>query len=156
MSKGQIIMNDLFIALSLFLVVIVFTVLLFNNYSVHLNEEIETNDMLITAFQISDVLVSNSGYPSKWEENISSTKNIGLATKDRIISKDKLNNFTNLDYDTSRGLLKLYYDFYINLKDLDNNTIASYGYINGEKVVNVKREVFYEGEEAILEFAVSK
>ena len=149
-------MNDLFIALSLFLVVIVFTVLLFNNYSVHLNEEIETNDMLITAFQISDVLVSNSGYPSKWEENISNTKNIGLATKDRIISKDKLNNFTNLDYDTSRGLLKLYYNFYINLKDLDNNTIANYGYINGEKVVNVKREVFYEGEEAILEFAVSK
>ena len=156
MSKGQIIMNDLFIALSLFLVVIVFTVLLFNNYSVHLNEEIETNDMLITAFQISDVLVSNSGYPSKWEENISSTKNIGLATKDRIISKDKLNNFTNLDYDTSRGLLKLYYNFYINLKDLDNNTIATYGYINGEKIVNIKREVFYEGEEAILEFAVSK
>lgn len=156
MSKGQIIMNDLFIALSLFLVVIVFTVLLFNNYSVHLNEEIENNDMLITAFQISDVLVSNSGYPSRWEENITSIKNIGLVTKDRIISKDKLNNFTNLDYDTSKGLLKLYYDFYISLRDLDNNTIATYGYINGEKIVNVKREVFYEGEEAILEFAVSK
>lgn len=156
MSKGQIIMNDLFIALSLFLVVIVFTVLLFNNYSVHLNEEIENNDMLITAFQISDVLVSNSGYPSKWEENITSIKNIGLVTKDRIISKDKLNNFTNLDYDTSKGLLKLYYNFYISLKDLDNNTITTYGYISGEKIVNVKREVFYEGKEAILEFAVSK
>jgi len=120
--------------------------------------------MQLKALQISDTLVKNPGTPTAWEVNPTEVEVIGLAHKDRILLKEKVDEFAILNIDEIRGLFMInYYDynFYFKLEDSEGVEIKTHGSDpTGNYVVNLQRKVLYEDEngieEATMEFALWK
>lgn len=67
MRKGQIASVDLFIAFTVFILLISILVGMWNTYSQRLNEGIEYEKMRLAAYHISDSFVKTPGSPSAWE-----------------------------------------------------------------------------------------
>src|SRR3989344_8213091 len=107
MKKAQLFTTDLFIALSIFIILIGIVFLTWARYNAKLNEDINFEDMQIKAFQITDLLTKTEGYPSAWEKNISSLEVIGLMESERNLSLAKTQNFTSLDYNLTRQLFNI-------------------------------------------------
>ena len=154
MSKAQLSTTDFFIGISIFIILIVILTLLLNKYPLILNQEQDKNEMLITAFQISDSIIKTAGIPSKWEEN-NNLKVIGLADNDRSLDENKVINFTSLDYSTVKNLIN--YDFYFRILYINNtNTISSGRQFNGTQSAVLRRYVSYNNEKAIMELTLWK
>lgn len=154
--KAQIGVLDFFMAFFIFVTLIITSVLIWNQYNIKLNSNLEYNDMMIKAFQISDGLVKNPGSPTNW--NTTNVKIIGLATEDRKLSSDKVNKFINISENEVEGIFKTYlYNFSFKLKTIDGDPILSYGDPPaGIMSVSLKRYVLYEDQETIMEFTLWK
>jgi len=103
------------------------------------------------AFQVTNVLLGE-GKPTNW--NTSNVEIIGLTNKPFHLSESKVNNFTMIKYQRTRELLDLHYDFYFRIIQ-QGNTITNYG-LNGtgKQNINLRRNVFYKNDLAIMEFRV--
>ena len=157
MKKAQLFTTDLFIALSIFIILIGIVFLTWARYNAKLNEDINFEDMQIKAFQITDLLTKTEGYPIAWEKNISSLEVIGLMESERNLSLAKVQNFTSLDYNLTRQLFNIeLYDFYFTIKSINGSKLLQYGVINDEELVNLRRIANYGNQKAIMEFTISK
>ncbi len=157
LKKSQIAVTDLFIALFIATILIIIVIFTWNRYSIILNEESDYRELQIIAFQTADLLVKSEGDPQNWENNPLNVDVIGLATKDRNLSAEKVNSFINLSYNfTLKSLGLELYDFYFQLKDINGTKLAEHGKTPKNFVVNVQRLVLYENEKAIVEFALWK
>ena len=155
MSKAQLAATDFFIGITIFIILIVALTLLLNKYPLMLNQEQDRNEMLTTAYQISDSITKTPGVPSKWEDNASSLKVIGLADSDRTLDKNKVINFTGLDYNNVKDLVN--YDFYFRILYINNtDTIISGRQFNGTQSIVLRRYVNYNDEKAIMEITLWK
>ena len=154
--KSQIVISDLFVAIFIFVLVLAFSITLWNKYSVQLNEEAAYKEIGLQALQISDVLVKTQGMPNSWEQAASDAEIIGLVNHDRNISEEKLTAFLGLNYSTSRGMLSPLHHFYFQLKSLNGSDIVEpYGKApNGTFIFPSNRIVRYKDEEAILRLTV--
>lgn len=152
-SKAQIALTDLFVALFIFSILIIFITLTWNRYNLRLTGGLETEEMMIKAFQVTDVLVESSGSPSDW--NSTNVETIGLASHDRILSTTKVNKFINLPLNQTKTIFKIKtYDFYFSLTPIGGE-IITYGNIPaGKKHIVAKRYVIYENGPAILQFTL--
>src|SRR3989338_65604 len=92
--KAQINTIEFIIASSISVIIIVLIVSTFLFYERKINEFILYNDLSAKAFQVSDVLIKSSGAPSNWDST--NVNVIGLASEDRVIDADKVNNFINI------------------------------------------------------------
>ena len=154
MSKAQLFTIDFSIALTISLVLMIALVLSLNIYPVRLNENQNKNEMLITAFQVSNSLIKNPGSPSLWENNLTSLDVIGLAQSELVLSENKVNSFINLDYNNSKNFFG-FYDFYFRILDTNNDEIISYGLqFNGTSSISIRRYIIYDNEKAIMELAL--
>lgn len=158
MRKAQIASIDLFIAITIFLLLAAATIYTWNLYTARLNENLEYEKMQLIVFQITDLLVKNPGYPSAWEENPTNLEVIGMAQDDRILSQDKITAFTKLNYDTSKEKFNIeLYDYKFRIKDLSNNMIQESGQnFTGDTSIVIERYVLLNNEKRIMEFMLWK
>jgi hypothetical protein len=147
-NKAQTISFDLLIAVFIFSIILVLIMIKLNYYNETLFEKAEYRDMMLRAFEISEALVKTSGKPTGWDST--NVVFLGLASDDRKISKEKAEEFCNISETRIRSMLDLSYYFYFNL----NGTITCGSIPAGKKIVSVKRNVFFEGKNAILEFTL--
>jgi hypothetical protein len=171
-KQGQAAVTDLFIAISVFIILITITTLTWDLYRVRLNNRIEFDDMIITAFQISDVLIKTKGIPDDWEKNTGDPEVIGLIATEKILSAEKVNAFVGsgppqLTYEEIKNLFNINeYDFYftINKRNPDGTKqlIANQGLVpTGRYNVNLARLIIYQGgpypgEPHFMEFSLWK
>ena len=156
-KKSQIAIVDLFIALFIATILIIFIISAWNRYAMILNEDSDYKEMQIIAFQVADLLVKSKGEPSNWEDSATNVDVIGLSASGRNLSIKKIDAFVNLSYNiTSQSLGVELYDFYFQLKHINGTKIAEQGKTPTNAVVNVQRLVSYKNEKAIVEFAVWK
>jgi len=154
--KSQIVSADLFMAVSVFVILITTIIFSWNLYYTRLNERIAYNDMMVNAFQVSDLLVKSKGKPPGW--NSTNVGIVGLAEYDRNISTRKVNSFTNISYDELKELFNTErYEFYFQIKHLNGTAMNSYGKeFNGTYSINIRRHVIHENEKAIMDFRLWK
>ncbi|MBU4501733.1 MAG: hypothetical protein KKA79_04020 [Nanoarchaeota archaeon] len=156
MRKAQLASVDLFIAITVFLILITATIYTWNLYNIRFNENLEYEKMELVAFQITDLLVKNPGHPTGWEENSLNVGVIGLAQDDRILSQDKITAFVNFDYNTTKEKFKIMsYDYKFRVKDLSDNVLQESGLdFTGDTSIVLERYVLLNNEKAIMEFTL--
>lgn len=162
--KAQTAIIDLFIALSIFILLVMIIVYLWNDYNTRINEDVEYEKMQLKAYQVTNQLVKTQGNPFSWEKNPNNFKEIGLVTFDRNISAEKLEAFvalarTDNKYNNIRSSFNLDgYGFNFNLTTLSNKNLKSSGGTpeGDEEIISVERYVIYGDEEAIFRFKIWK
>ncbi len=157
-KKAQVNILDLIIALSIALILIVAIMISWDRFAIKLGKKTLQNDLQVIAFQLSDQLLSNTGTPVNWETNTSNISSLGLAIEDRILSRNKVLNFTMINYDTIKSLLNIEnYWFNFNLSYLDENQVVFVGTpANGSYVVNIRRLVRYDNRTAQVKISIWK
>jgi hypothetical protein len=155
-KKAQIGTLDLFAAISISSLLIVAIFSTYNYYNNALERKILFNDMQMTSFAAVDYLVKSPGQPYNWETG--TAERIGLAKNPLVISKNKLEEFTKLEYNNQKELLSLIsYDFYFKLTPEDKDPIISGEYSSdADYVVNAQRIVMYENLTAKVELRLWK
>ena len=156
MRKAQVASIDLFIAITVFLILLASTIYTWNLYNTRFNENLEYEKMQLIAFQITDLLVKNPGYPTGWEESPNSVSVIGLAQDDRVLSQDKINAFVNLDYNLSKERFNMeLYDYKFRVKSLSNNVLYQSGQnFDGDTAIVIERYALLDDEATIMEFTI--
>lgn len=155
-KKAQIGTTDLFIAISIFIISVIVLVSLWNKYNVILIENAENEEMFSLGMQATDLMVKSPGIPYNW--TVSNVEVIGLANSDHNLSFSKVANLTQMSYNASKKLLKIAsYDYVFRISTPNGTILVNYGnmYSNANKVINVRRLVFYQNE-SILELILWK
>ena len=156
MKKAQIGTLDLFAAISISSLLIVAIFSTYNYYNNALERKILFNDMQMTSFAAVDYLVKSPGQPYNWETAPSTTERIGLAKRPLILSENKLDEFTKLEYNKQKELLNIIgYDFYFKLTSKDVETSGNYP-SDADYVVNAQRVVMYKNSTAKVELRLWK
>ena len=162
-TKGQAAVTDLFIAISVFIILITITTLTWNLYNIRLQNRFDYDDMMIKTFQVTEALVKSGGVPPDWEAqgDFSNLQVIGLSHNERFLSEAKVQKFANtveLDDTTLKDTLKInLYEYYFVLRHLNGTIIHSRGsFPSGNFAVNLARLVIYQDQPTILEFATWK
>ncbi len=158
MHKGQAVSLDLFFAIVImFLIFLAFVAQ--NNLNINYStEEITEKEMKRMVSGTTDNLVLSRGFPENWETG-TGAEIIGLVNYRRIIDKEKLEEFLDMDYDDSVRQLGIGgYDYYFALKQdgfvvKEKYNTADSGYLStAEKIAGTKRMVEYNGEISELHF----
>lgn len=153
-KKAQIGMADMFSALAIFMVLLISSAFIMHDYNSQLMSSRDNNAMIEKALQISDALVKTEGVPSAWTNY--TVEIIGLANEDRTISPAKVSNFTNMSIENIERKFELSdYNFYFNLRASGAN-ITKGDYPGGDKVINIRRYVLYDNQNATIDFALWK
>lgn len=150
--KGQVNSLDLLISIAIFVFLLVFLVMFWFVTTMNIENKIKENRLESTAIYISDTLMKTQGYPTNWEENLSTVHSLGLATySQNVLDSDKIANFTNLSYSTSKELLGVEYEYYFYIEDLDENRLYESGNSTfGEQIASITRFGILDGEEVKL------
>lgn len=149
LSRGQIFTTDIVIAVSIFVVALVFLISIWNSILLD-NAALQRSDMKLSLLKATDALVKSQGMPAGWNE--SNVVLVGLAVWDRTIDARKLASFLAMDYNKSKSALGVQgYDYYFRLI---NANVTKGEYPQGDAVYT-QRKVFYNGIETI-EFTVWK
>jgi hypothetical protein len=178
---GQAAVTDLFISISVFIILITIITLTWNLYNIRLQSRFDYDDMMIKTFQATDSLLKGRGVPADWETRDQKVGNsnvqvLGLSENERFLSEQKVKVFaldpskypTNpnarLDDAVLKSTLKInLYNYYFVLRHL-NGTVTgcptacnSRGtFPSGNYVVNLARLVMYQNQPVYMEFAVWK
>lgn len=152
-KKSQISIADLFLAASIFVILLGAVVFIYNHYNVKFESRQSFNRMQLSAMQITEILVKSEGVPGNWEFNSTETELIGLAYNSRNLSMNKVEAFVNMSYDESKQLLGVNDDFYFKISSIDGNILAEKGNnATGNKAVGIERRIMYNEENAVLSF----
>lgn len=173
--RGQAAVTDLFISISVFIILITIITLTWNLHNIRLQNRFEYDDMMVKAFQVTDSLIKGRGVPPDWETRLQTPTNnnlrvIGLSENERFLSEQKVIAFANsdgnnkLDEKVLKDTLRInLYQYYFVLRHLNGTITGCPGtcnsrgaYPSGNFVVNLARLVMFKDEPAILEFAVWK
>ena len=157
-KRGQAAITDLFIAISVCVILITVTTLSWELYNIRLNSRLDFDDMVIKGFIITDTLVKSPGIPNNWEENPTTVVKIGLAEKDRTIDEEKLLAFIGLTEDQIKNNFQIgLYNIYFIIKNVNGTAIVDKGSTpTGSITINLARIVMYKGEPKVMEFALWK
>ena len=155
-SKAQIAVTDLFIAVFIFMILIIFIVIYLDTYDKRLDESIKYQELETIGFQITDMLVKSRGIPPDWESNISNADAIGLAGYDRILSYNRVNAFFDSNYTELKEKFNIERcNFYIVLTAINGTAIKDIGEpSDGDYSVDINRYVLYQNETTILKFTI--
>lgn len=131
-QKGQIAVTDLFLALIIFLLLLI-TIISFWNVNISRYAlDISYRELELTAFNANNLLLKQQGDPSGWENldladplEVALIQSLGIAYHDKNLSTEKVDAFfLDLDKDDIELLLNIErYNFYVELTDLQGNDI---------------------------------
>lgn len=157
MKKAQVMMTDLFMALSVFLILLVAVISFMIVYDRRISSNMVYEDMRMKAMQIANFLVKSPGIPDDWENNVSSVAAIGLASAPLILSEEKVVNFTYLDYQMVKTLLNIrHYEFNFLLMDTNNTILFSKGIESSNESISISRYVRFNDKNGIMLFRIYK
>lgn len=134
-SKGQIYSVDFIFGMLVFIFVLVSFFLLWTiglNRLSYFESERWRDEAARTAVE---QLIESPGYPSHWEQisylTETNLRSLGLAEERNVINHAKLSRFLSLqdaqNYTFIKGVLGIKkYDAYLEIEDLDGNTLDSY------------------------------
>ena len=165
-KKGQVQSLDLFVSATVFIVLIVTLILVWDNFSKRLDAKVSYEDLSEKAIKITDVLVETRGVPDQWENDADKVNVIGLVSNDRVLSNNKIEEFIDMEYDDVKKLFNIEaYDFYFRIIDsngaiiqVDDND-AEFGNkpsLSSKFVITIQRVVLRGGSEFVLEFTLWK
>jgi len=156
-KKGQAAITDLFVAIGIFIVLIAVTSVLWNLYSLRLQNRIIYDDLVVKGFQISDLLLKTSGDPPNWDilllngellspvdENINY---VGLVKDELNIANNKTLALTLLG---EANMQKIFhaeqYSIGIRIRDASGEDVYLFGKIGGSAKysVNLGRNIMYQ------------
>lgn len=120
--KGQFFSIDLFIALSIFLLVIIIIMDVWGNVRERRSSFEQIASMQMLTHDIADNLIRSEGDPPNWTSQ--NVKSVGLAKEDHVLSESKLKNFTEMDYNDLRQIFGINCEFYFKITGLDNVIIS--------------------------------
>ena len=152
-SRGQAFSYDFFVAFVIFLLLINAMYLTWSHNVEHMRYVRQFERTRFAASTIADNLTLLPGQPSYWDNNIE-TKFYGLATKPFDLSKGKLDEFSQRDYEqVKEGMNIDEYEFLLTVVQ-DGNTVFSYGQglASPQFVIGLERVVRYDGRPAKLYF----
>ena len=163
-KRGQAAVTDLFIAISIFIILVTITTLTWNLYNIRLQNRFDYDDMMIKGFQVTDSLIKSRGIPPDWETQkptVSNIQLIGLSDNERFLLEEKVKAFAdeNILKDTViKDTLKInLYEYYFVLRHINGTKIFTRGkFPAGNFAVNLARLVIYQKEPSVLEFAIWK
>ena len=162
-KRGQAAVTDLFVAIGIFIVLVTVTSVLWNLYQVRLMNNMDHDETVVKAFQVSDILLKTPGEPSNWEQNVLNLgsesalpyiKYIGLVEGDRKVPYDKINalrldligvpprNIT--EEDVKKMFHASQYRLGIKITSSDGNEVLLFGRTSGTSKfsVNLGKNVF--------------
>jgi hypothetical protein len=157
-KKSQAAITDLFIALAIFVVLIIVTTTIWNLYNVRLRNRMSYDDIVIKSFQVSDMLLKTAGNPSNWDSmywnnedfspaEVESIIYPGLMEKDLFISYDKIKalrefNESNIKKKFHAGQ----YNFGIKVMNSTGGMMYSLGHSGGTSKfsINLARDVMFQ------------
>lgn len=144
--RGQLFSSDMIAAVFLFFIMASMILLAWNSAVDKSVQDIQRTDMEITATRILDILVKSPGYPADWENKNATV--IGLVNYDRTIDTDKLNAFLGMDYNATKKIFGMPYDYFFRLGNYTKG-------VNGTESVFVRRMVILNGTQ-FLELMLSQ
>ena len=144
--KGQLFSSDMIVAVFLFLAAVSAALFAWNSAIDKSVQTMQRQDMEITGTRILDILVKSPGYPIDWENKNATT--IGLASYDRTIDANKLNAFLDMDYNRTKNIFGIPYDYFFRLGNYTKG-------INGSEAAFARRAVIFNGTQ-FLELMLSK
>lgn len=156
-EKGQVMSYDLIFAVSVYLVLFALMVGILSN---NLNETAKARivgQMRQAAFEAANVLVLTPGMPSTWQAGLDVNR-IGLVYEPRVISGEKLDAFSAMDYGELKEIFNIQdYNFYVKIeRGVDLVFEKGSQAVDAEYIVNATRMVNYNGDEAVLYFRLYK
>ena len=144
--KAQLFSSDMIVAVFLFLAVASAALFAWNSAADKSVQTTQRQDMEITGTRILDILVKSPGYPIDWENKNATT--IGLASYDRTIDANKLNAFLDMDYNRTREIFGIPYNYFFKLGNYTKG-------VNGTEAVFARRAVIFNGTQ-FLELTILK
>lgn len=160
-KKSQLSISDLFLAVCIFIVLIGAVIFIYSHYSSEFESRQEFNRMQLNAFQTAELLVKSGGSPAGWENMPDQTTIMGFAhnsNSKRNISSQKVGAFVNMSYSDIKRIFGTNYEFYLRITDIEGNIMAEKGRTPadspGARAVSIERRVLYNGQNAVLLFAL--
>jgi len=170
-EKGQGIALDLLFAILVFLLVLNASLSLIDSGNKSVSDKGILNQLNARALQTVDMLVRTDGEPNNWElESISNVEAIGLAKRDRALDIDKVERLADPstgwasvygsdDYNRTKALLLIGYDYYFRISDSDDTTLYETGQPeqsnwSQQMAVTARRIANLEGGEVIVELTI--
>ncbi|HLC72180.1 MAG TPA: hypothetical protein VJH37_01195 [Candidatus Nanoarchaeia archaeon] len=162
-KNGQAAVTDLFIAISVFIILITITTLTWNLYNIRLTSRFDYDEMMLKGFQVSDLLVKSKGIPVNWHITYNETapEVLGLADNERVLSSERIDAFKDLS-DRNPALIKdalkiNLYNYYFVIRDQTGVPLLNSGlFPSGKYAVNLARIALYNNQPVIVEFAIWK
>jgi hypothetical protein len=147
-------MGELLFALGTFLVALTILFVFLRTHSDNANNDLAFQELERRADNAVDVLVTSQGVPASWETDPASVQVLGLASRSRVLSPEKVSAFVNSDHQFVRDTLNMPpHDYYFRLSYANGSLIAETGNISTTKqAVGIERIVTYNNESAILSF----
>lgn len=161
MNKGQLISADFTPSLFLFLGILVGMLVTWDSVVSQIEDVNTRNDMERAALLASDSLVRGTGRPSNWSS--SNVVVIGLSDgTPNVLNPDKAAALLTVNYNTSKELLGVPYDFYIELNRTSgsvftvggNQTLYGSPPTNATNIIIVKRMIIMSGQTGTLTLKV--
>jgi hypothetical protein len=153
--KGQLNSIDFITAIVIFMVLVVFLVTFWFVSVSHLTYGIEENRIGIAAISVSDMLVKSQGAPKKWENDPSNAEAIGLAESANVLSESKIETFIMMDYDESRELMGIDYEYYFFVEELNGNMLYEKGNVTVEnQAISVTRFAILDDEKVRMRLVI--
>jgi hypothetical protein len=141
LAKGQLFTTDYIIGVAVFLLVFGICLFTWQKVAYTMENDYFTYELKYTARRASEQLVRSPGAPANWEEDVSSLRALGLAEDYGVISRDKVDELANIEYDTLREHLGMGgKEFYMRIHTPEGQIIKEVGEApGGNTVVNVRR-----------------
>ena len=122
----------------------------------HVARGIKENKMGAEAIAVSDMLVKSPGIPPHWEANSSGgLQAVGLVSSANVLSESKLTEFSQMDYEMSKEVLGITYEYYFYIENKLGNRLYQTGNSTIEgQAVSVGRFALLNEEKVILRVVV--
>jgi len=154
-KKAQINTMDFLTALFIFCLVLAYAIGNLNDAESRALSDTDYKYMIVSAVEISDALIKNPGIPESW--NSTNVEFPGLAADDRVISSYKVDQFCSLTPNATASMFRIPYHMLFSLTG--NRTVQCGPAVpatNRTKAVTVRRNVFFENKNAVLQVTLWK
>ena len=155
-NKGQIITMDLFLALIIFMFIVIAYFSFIILYEQRLDNEVESNDMKTIGYDVTEFLCSYNTY---WQND--TQKQPCLAYNYLNISQSKLDNFLNMNESQIKQAFNIKrFDFYFEIPYKNGTILFSKGTkqsssdLQGKLAVSITRNVLLNETALLLNFVL--
>ena len=155
-KKGQIWSLDFVTSVTVFLMVLIPLLFIWNYVNIQNEQQIFFDDVETSALFISDSLIRTKGNPEGW--NTANVVQIGLAAKENTLNTTKVSyliSMGNSEYNRTRTILTGGYEFFLNLTDINGTSIGLIGSKPPDRmIVPIERYCICNERIVKLEFAL--